>query len=134
MTSWQIIAESAHLRPTASMRRAISSEDLARSLRSPQDLAMAPMQGPKGKLVEGKPPSRHGSACGSSDERGAYGDWGESSGQGRAEDFRADDEAPLAARLPRRAFSQRSRIPPAVCRRRRARLSRTCVDGRIGSK
>src|SRR5262249_26682460 len=49
-------------------------------LRSPQDLAMAPMQGPKGKLVEGKLPSRHGSACGSSDERGAYGDWGESSG------------------------------------------------------
>jgi len=49
-------------------------------LRSPQDLAWPPMQGPKGKLFEGKLPSRHGSACGRSDERGAYGAWSESSG------------------------------------------------------
>src|SRR5262249_53177476 len=48
-------------------------------------LPWPPMPGPKGKLVEGKLSSRHGSACGRSDERGAYGGWSESSdssGQG----------------------------------------------------
>jgi hypothetical protein len=38
---------------------------------------MPPLKARGGNLVE---PSRHGSACGMSDERGVYGDWGESSG------------------------------------------------------
>src|SRR6266849_4024092 len=41
--------------------------------RFPQDFAMPPLKARGGNLIE---PSRHGSACGMSDERSVYGDLG----------------------------------------------------------